>query len=294
MGISSLLGSQDGDYKALLALSVFQPNVELLQGLLDEAVTAALRLVRADGGKIWLYAGERLRAASIVNLDARYLREFTPRSGEGLSGLCLQHKAPMVSSDVLADSRAARPEIARKLNMRGFVAVPLSVGSRTIGVLSIQSSSPRTFTDGEVQALARYARRTGLIVHHCTFFPEMSAEWVEQMRSEERGDWPAPAGQLDYAKSQIFPRHLPKTIHLSTLDLVYGVLQRSDGTLTCDEAAGATNLSVVTVRRYLSYLVELNLVCRKSGYGQRGRPKFLYVLNKPPEPQDDPLQRRGV
>lgn len=70
---------------------------------------------------------------------------------------------------------------------------------------------------------------------------------------------------------------LVKGIQKKTLDVIIAYLKKHSGEpLTCEQIQGDVNLSVVTVRHYLTYLVESGAVESQINYSTGGRPSVNY------------------
>jgi len=164
------------DYGLLIAGSIVSSKSKPLQRIMTQATKSAMEILDCSAGKLWLFAGGNLRLVSLVNITPEVADELVFKPGEGLTGSCFQYGSPMTSKDLLSDKRVARPDAVLQENIRGYAAVPLKLCSRTIGVLSVACDRPRTYTSREIETLKFYAARVALALHHCTFFPEMSAE----------------------------------------------------------------------------------------------------------------------
>ncbi len=74
-------------------------------------------------------------------------------------------------------------------------------------------------------------------------------------------------------------KEYPKGIQEKTLELIKSELQSSGSHwITGDELADYTNLSVVTVRRYMNYLIKEGVAESEASYETGGRPCMLYRL----------------
>ena len=74
-------------------------------------------------------------------------------------------------------------------------------------------------------------------------------------------------------------RNLPKGLNLRTLEAIQAALMQESGSNhTCESISTATGLSRVTVRHYLNYLIETNVVSSDIDYETGGRPRVLYRL----------------
>ena len=69
---------------------------------------------------------------------------------------------------------------------------------------------------------------------------------------------------------------LPKGIQKKTLDLIIDYFKEKKGWVSGDQISEDVGLSNVTVRHYMSYLMELNIVKGEINYETGGRPSMLY------------------
>lgn len=129
--------------------------------LLREVLRIAVELVDADLSGLYLYEGrtDELVLREAFNMPEE-LRAIRLRADEGLSGTVFQEGKARYVNDYAAWSD--RSEEWVRVGLRAALAVPLSVGGRRIGVLSVGRFTPRAegFADEEVvllQMLADYA-----------------------------------------------------------------------------------------------------------------------------------------
>lgn len=74
-------------------------------------------------------------------------------------------------------------------------------------------------------------------------------------------------------------RSLPKGLNARTLATIRQVLDRDPvGDHTCESIAAASGLSRVTVRHYLNYLLDTQILTSDIDYETGGRPRVLYRL----------------
>ncbi|PMR72634.1 response regulator [Billgrantia endophytica] len=92
--------------------------------------------------------------------------------------------------------------------------------------------------------------------------------------------------ELDHALARLRPegvssggiRTLPKGIDRLTLRAVVGALENADAPLAAMQVARAMGASRSTARRYLEFLVSVQVVGAELGYGDVGRPERRYRL----------------
>ncbi|MEA4934038.1 MAG: response regulator [Lawsonibacter sp.] len=73
--------------------------------------------------------------------------------------------------------------------------------------------------------------------------------------------------------------NLPKGLQVTTMEKIRNVLQETEGETTCEVLASGTGLSAVTVRRYLTYLLENGEAESSINYDTGGRPSVSYSLS---------------
>ncbi|MCR4733867.1 MAG: response regulator [Treponema sp.] len=71
---------------------------------------------------------------------------------------------------------------------------------------------------------------------------------------------------------------LPKGIQKKTLDLIIGYFKEHSGWISGDKVAEDVGLSSVTIRHYMSYLVEKGQIRADINYETGGRPSMLYSV----------------
>ncbi|MDD2978523.1 MAG: response regulator [Hespellia sp.] len=82
---------------------------------------------------------------------------------------------------------------------------------------------------------------------------------------------------LSRAKESSVPKEYQKGIQEATLRTLLECLQKAlPSSLTSEELARETNLSKVTVRRYMNYLIESNRALSEIDYKTGGRPRIHY------------------
>lgn len=75
------------------------------------------------------------------------------------------------------------------------------------------------------------------------------------------------------------PAELPKGLQDSTLQFIIKSLQPHKGSmLDVEEISSFTNLSKVSVRKYLDYMTNLGSIDKRMDYGTVGRPKYKYYI----------------
>ncbi len=96
------------------------------------------------------------------------LNKMIIRPGEGLSGWVIQHGVPVRSGNVAANEhyRETFP------NIRSGLYVPLKVGERTIGTISVESEQADAFTEEDERLLSTLAGQIAVAIENARLLTE--------------------------------------------------------------------------------------------------------------------------
>lgn len=87
--------------------------------------------------------------------------------------------------------------------------------------------------------------------------------------------------RITLSQNQEFSTSLQKGLHKNTLERIRTYMQSSQNhQVTSNELADSLQVSAVTIRRYLEYLVSIGEVRLEIEYGSIGRPSYLYRYNE--------------
>ncbi len=137
-----------------------------LQSLLDGLLETVIEALDTTGGGIFLvrHAGSDLHLSASHGIPtevSQELRHIQP--GEGLIGRVALNGQPRSSANLSRDRRRWSGAV-RKDDWRGFLAVPIGTGERTLGVLFIYCRKERVFTREETQLLVAICKQAGTAV----------------------------------------------------------------------------------------------------------------------------------
>jgi PAS domain S-box-containing protein len=97
-----------------------------------------------------------LMPAATRGFSRETIRHMTYRAGEGFLGRVVTDRRATIVSDTLVDERVSR-RIVGPEGIRSFMHVPLVLGDRVYGVVSINSSAPRAFGERELKVMDELA-----------------------------------------------------------------------------------------------------------------------------------------
>ncbi|HEV8441343.1 MAG TPA: GAF domain-containing protein [Methylomirabilota bacterium] len=109
--------------------------------------------------------------------------------GTGVASFAVRERRPLITSDLLADPRMTlTPDVRAHLErvpVRSVLSVPLLVGDRVIGALSLGDRSGRVFEPDEVQLVEAFADQAAIVIHNAGLYDETRRQEQEAVALEE-------------------------------------------------------------------------------------------------------------
>ena len=139
------------------------PNFNQVLELVVHLVTG---IMKVDAGSIRLYQEGRklLVPGAVSGLGSDYLKKTPLRLGEGIPGLALKERSPVLVSDVLQDPRVRYPQEVMKAGHRAILSVPMFFYDEALGTLTVYVRMPRVFTKNETRLLCTFASQAALAI----------------------------------------------------------------------------------------------------------------------------------
>ncbi|MBI4735770.1 MAG: GAF domain-containing protein, partial [candidate division NC10 bacterium] len=146
-----------------------------LQRVFDYVVRAAVDLLALALARVYVWQ----EAAGLLHLRASagapdlipYPREaFKP--GEGVVGTVFGSLAAMTISDAGNDPAYAEQAWARQVGVKSVAVIPLLLGERAVGVLSVSRRAHRPFDPEEISLLTSFAQHAAIAIENARLFQE--------------------------------------------------------------------------------------------------------------------------
>lgn len=126
------------------------------------AADRLMSLTEAEGAMIEIDQGENTLVVAVVGTAAPYFG-LKIKKKNSLTGLCLSTKMTQMSNNAFNDPNVDI-ELAKKMNVQCFIAVPLLHNGEAIGVCKIISSKTNVFTEHDIQTLKLLAHLVGTAI----------------------------------------------------------------------------------------------------------------------------------
>jgi GAF domain-containing protein len=225
-------------------LKVISRSTFDLQAVLDTLAQSATELCQGDNAYFFLREGEVYRLASNYGFTQEYVdflkqRAISPGRDSLVARVALECSMVHIP-DVLADPDYTWHEAQKRGGFRAMLGVPLLREGRPIGVLTVTRTTPRPFTQQQIDLVATFADQAVIAIENVRLFE------AEQERTRELTE----ALEQQTATSEVL-----KVISSSPGDLqpvFQGVLenatrlcQASFGALLVHEGGGAFRIAAL-------------------------------------------------
>jgi two-component system, response regulator PdtaR len=160
--------SLERQIEALSEISKAITSDRYLDDILRLVMTLTANVMSSKIVSLWLLDEKegcfKLRATQTISKE--YLKERSLKWGEGVVGHVAQRNESMQIYKVLEEPLFKEKEMARKEKLTSMLSVPMCVKDRVIGVLNCYSSSPRRFSETEVNLLITVANQAAVAMEN--------------------------------------------------------------------------------------------------------------------------------
>jgi PAS domain S-box-containing protein len=176
---------QRGDELDALRTTLTELTAELeLSVLLGAIVERAAGLLNADGGELALFddANQEVEIVVSCGLGQEYIGT-RHQLGEGAMGLVAQTGEPLILEDYSTWENRANQYTDDEIH--AIMAVPLKLGKRLIGVVSVVAADiEHKFKASDVHLLNLFAQQAAIAIENARLFDEAQREINERARAE--------------------------------------------------------------------------------------------------------------
>ncbi len=159
-------GRRATELQALTAIAAQVNCTQDLDEILAGALETTLDVVGVDAGEVFLIdedTGELLLHAQKGLSDAFVAEEMVIGAGECLCGLASASERAVVAADIAAHPAQSRPACLGE-GFRSLLCLPLRARGDVLGLLNVQSRSPRQFTPDDEELLTAIGNQIGIAI----------------------------------------------------------------------------------------------------------------------------------
>ncbi len=179
MARPSSKGSLIEKLEALSKISKAISSDLYLEDILRLIVVVTAEVMKSKVCSLWLLdeRDNTLKIRATQAMSEEYLKERSLKMGEGVVGYVAVENRPVMTYDVLKDSRYKEKELARKEGLVSMLSVPMCVKDKVIGVINCYTSHPHKFTKSEVEVFTTVANQAAIAIENAGLI--MKAKIIE-------------------------------------------------------------------------------------------------------------------
>ena len=169
-------------------ISRFVDEAEDLQGCLNSIAGIVAKRMQTEVCSVYLLDAEtgRLTLSATRGLDPVAVGRVSMNVDEGLAGLVVETREPVMVMDAPSHPRFLYfPETGEE-RYHSFFGVPVHARKTPIGVLVVQTSRPREFTQEEVRLLKAISAQVSTIIVHARLVDSLKDKERERKQSRQR------------------------------------------------------------------------------------------------------------
>jgi two-component system NtrC family sensor kinase len=126
--------------------------------------------------------GAELVTVASLDLPTPTASRIRLKVGEGIAGRAVAELKPVQSPDLFADEASRYRQLRQQTGFRSMLAVPLRIGARAIGSLSVFRSDVHRFSAAEEELLVALADQAAIALDHARLYAEQEAIVTERTR----------------------------------------------------------------------------------------------------------------
>ena len=143
-------------------------------------VTIRLKKEESDDLELVAFSLPHLKEEERAEAQRHFVARIN-KVGQGLSGWAIQTGTPLRTGNV-----HVHPEyIGTHTGIQSGLYMPLKVGERVIGVISVESEAPNAFNEQDERLLATLANQTAVAFENARLYEAMQKELLERKRAED-------------------------------------------------------------------------------------------------------------
>ncbi len=169
-------------------ISRFVDEADDLRGCLNSIAGIVAKRMQTEVCSVYLLDAEsgRLTLSATRGLDPASVGRVSMTADEGLAGLVVETREPVMVVDAPSHPRFLYfPETGEE-RYHSFFGVPVNAQKTPIGVLVVQTSRPREFTQEEVRLLKAISAQVSTIIVHARLVDSLKDKERERKQSRER------------------------------------------------------------------------------------------------------------
>ncbi|HKZ04317.1 MAG TPA: GAF domain-containing protein [Methylomirabilota bacterium] len=145
-----------------------------LEDVLDRVAQSVVDLFGSSVSRLWLVdeGGQTMSLRASAGAVTAVEGATRMQVGEGLMGRIVATRAALLVPDLLADGRAVSGDRIRAEGIISFAGIPLTLGDRVLGALSVAVRERRPFDDEDLGLLHSLGSQAATAIHNAMLYAE--------------------------------------------------------------------------------------------------------------------------
>ncbi|MFH1284684.1 MAG: PAS domain S-box protein [Candidatus Peregrinibacteria bacterium] len=137
-----------------------------LENLTKLIVSAACMLTKCDGSVLRFYNSEtdRLKLQACIGVDTKWLSKDSILFGNSVAQEACGNKRPIIIQDISRSDKHQSIKLAEAHGFKTLIVIPLIVGSKILGSLSLYATDPSKFRLIETDFLEKFGKQCSLAI----------------------------------------------------------------------------------------------------------------------------------
>jgi len=174
--------------EALLSASRELSGIQPVVSLLKRIAEACGRLLGSESVGFRLMEGDELIVSGSWGDNDEIMLAPRLKIGESLSGMVAARGEPLAITDLANDARLlpAHREANRRLGYRGMLVIPVKVGERVVGVLSIRTRREEGFSAEDLTIATAFASQAAVALENSRLYQETQRAYDELSETQDQ------------------------------------------------------------------------------------------------------------
>lgn len=204
------------------------------------------------------------------------LKNNVVKEFEGLAGIVIKNRRSLLLNDMINDDRTLFKDFLKNEGYNCYLGSPIIIRGEIIGVLNYYLKKDKLFLDTDLITIEFACKLLSLAVEHCLVAPDTYNAYLELFQRFASINFSSNINNNKKSKTYLvwLFDDLPKGIHPITLNHIRTEMPQefTDSKMIAQDLG----ISLSSIRRYLNYLYDHDLIEREIVYTSIGHPSYRW------------------
>ncbi len=133
--------------------------------------------------KLLDHSGKNLNVEISRGMGEDYKEKGTTTIGEGISGLAVKMRKPIVVEDLASDKRIPSEHFLHEMKLKSIISIPLITKQSVMGVLNLYTKNRHVFTEDEKRLLGIFANQAAGAIENAKLFESLRGSYLNTIQA---------------------------------------------------------------------------------------------------------------